>query len=192
MKHIPSLTPPNRRLQRTLASLAPLKRNSLGASQYLQRGTHKEKIMAEQNNSSFIRWQDKSIEQLSYINNLLITLASGFLILETKYFIGEKSAQATEILLLGLSAFFVFASLILGGILAINRLLSFSHTAQIARKRETKQREGIEELRDWTNEVDSRTWLLLWWQVGLFTFGSLFLFIIIMLGFAQQLLQMAN
>lgn len=30
------------------------------------------------------------------------------------------------------------------------------------------------------------------WQVGLFTFGSLFLFIIIMLGFAQQLPQMAN
>ena len=148
--------------------------------------------MAEQNNSSFIRWQDKSIEQLSFINNLLITLASGFLILETQYFIGEKSAKATEILLMGLSAFFVFASLILGGILAINRLLSFSHTAQIARKRETNQREGIKELRDWTKEVDSRTWLLLWWQVGLFACGSLFLFIIIMLGFAQQLLQMAN
>lgn len=145
--------------------------------------------MPEQNNTSFVRWQDKSIGQLGFINNLLITLASGFLILETQYFIGEKTIQPIAILLIALSAVFVFASLVAGGILAINRLLSFRHTAQVARKRETRQREGIKDLRDWTNELDTRTWKLLWWQVGLFSVASLFLLATIITMALQQLQQ---
>ena len=145
--------------------------------------------MTEQNNSSFIRWQDKSIEQLGFINNLLITLASGFLILETQYFIGEKTVQPIAIILIAFSAVFVFASLIVGGILAINRLLSFRYTAQVARKRETRQRDGIKDLRDWTNELDTRTWKLLWWQVGLFSLASLFLLATIIILALQQLWQ---
>lgn len=131
--------------------------------------------MSEQNNLSFVRWQEKSIEQLSFINNLLITLASGFLIFETQYFIGGKIIPPSAICLIMFSAVVGFASLFVGCILAINRLLSFRHTAQVARKRETRQRKGIQDLRDSTNESDTRTWKLFWWQVGLFALASLFL-----------------
>lgn len=140
--------------------------------------------MAEKNNASFIRWQGRTIKQFGFVNNLLITLALSFLVFQTRYFFDENTVQPLDILLilLGISSVSMFASLIVGGFLAMNRLLSFRYTAQIARKRETGQRDNIKELRDWTNELDTRTWRLLWWQVGLFAHGSLFLFLVIIFG----------
>jgi hypothetical protein len=40
--------------------------------------------MAAEKNASFIRWQGRTIEQLGFVNNLLIGLASGFLLFEGK------------------------------------------------------------------------------------------------------------
>ena len=135
--------------------------------------------MSTQNDLSFNRWQDKSIEQFGFTNNLFIALASGFMILEAQSAFRETTLQPYEAWLVGISIILMFASLTAGGILAINRLLSFRNTAQTARKRETKNRQGIDKLRDQTENIDTRSWRMLWSQTGLFAVGSLFLLIVV-------------
>jgi len=135
--------------------------------------------MPEKDNSSFVGWQEKRIEQFGFANNLFIALASGFLILEAQSFLGETSFQVTEALFISSTTILMFASLLVGCVLSINRLLSFRNTAKIARKRETKQRNGIEDLRTSTEAMDERSWNMLWWQTGLFILGStIFVFLI--------------
>lgn len=118
--------------------------------------------MEEQKNVSFIRWQGKTLEQLGFVNNLFIALASGFLILEAQSIFSKKFLQPCEALLIGLSVILVFASLIVGGFLAINRLQSFRSTSQIARQRETGQKVFISDLRKQVDNLDSKTWIMLW------------------------------
>jgi hypothetical protein len=137
--------------------------------------------MSEENYSSFIRWQDNRIKQFGFVNNLFIALSSGFLILEAQSIIGETTLLPCEAFFIGISTIYVFASLIVGGILAINRLLAFRYTAQIARKRETKNREGLSDLRNQTDDIDQCSWILLWFQTGLFGLGSIFLVVMVIL-----------
>lgn len=137
--------------------------------------------MSEQDNSSFAGWQEKRIEQFGFVNNLFIALASGFLILEAQSFLGEAAFKVTEALFIGGTTVLMFASLLVGCALAINRLLSFRNTAKIARKRETKQRDGIENLRTLTDAIDGRSWNMLWWQTGLFILGSTLFVVLIIL-----------
>ena len=137
--------------------------------------------MPEQDNSSFVGWQEKRIEHFGFVNNLFIALASGFLILEAQSFLGEAVFQVTEALFIGGTTVLMFASLMVGCALAINRLLSFRNTAKIARKRETKQRDGIENLRTLTDAIDERSWNMLWWQTGLFILGSTLFVVLIIL-----------
>jgi len=134
--------------------------------------------MSNNRRKSFVRWQGRAIEQLGFVNNLLIGLATGVLAFQTQLaFDDNVSFALTEKILLVLSIASVFFSLALGCYIAWNRLCSFRITTRIARKRETNQREGIEGMRALSKTLDKRTWTLLPWQTSLFAFGGLLLLV---------------
>ena len=126
---------------------------------------------------SFIRWQGRSIEQLGFVNYLLIFIATGILAFQVQLAVGDESFTILNRSIIILSMLLIFISLMLGCRLAWNRLRAFWKTAQVARKRETRKREGIENLRDEVNTLDKWTWWLLRAQTVSFVLGAAFLVI---------------
>ena len=130
-------------------------------------------LMSTGRRESFVRWQGRTIEQLGFVNNLLIGLATGVLAFQTQLAFNDTvSFTLAERGFLVSSITLVFLSLLFGCYIACNRLCSFRTTEQVARKRETNQREGIERLRYRYRTLDKRTWALLPFQTGLFAFGG--------------------
>lgn len=127
---------------------------------------------------SFVRWQERSIEQLGFVNNLIMGLSTGLFAFQLKI-IFDASLPATDNnrWIFELSIVFIFLSLLVGIFVAWNRLRSFRATAQIARSRETNQRESIDENREKTKKLDNLTWFLLSTQSLFFAFGVLALFV---------------
>lgn len=123
----------------------------------------------KKSNESFIRWQGRSVEQMGFLNNLLTGLSTGLLAFQINFaFSKEFALHRAEMSIFVVSLAFGFLSLIFGVYLAWNRLSSFGKTARIARKRETKKRKRIEELREYVKDLDNRTWVLLKLQVASF------------------------
>ena len=139
--------------------------------------------MSNNDKQSFIRWQGRTIEQLGFVNNLLIFLATGMLAFQIQLAIREISFTILNKCIIVLSMLLIFISLILGCYLAWNRLLSFRITAQVARKMETGKREDIEDLRDKVKTLDKRTWWLLPVQTVSFGLGALLLVIFAIIHF---------
>lgn len=128
-----------------------------------------------------VRWQQLSIKQLSFVNNLILTLSLLFFGFSINYnflkFNDNKWLflfQITSLLMLSLS-------FVLGVYTAISRLYDFRLTTELLRKRKEKlkcevanqtslERE-IDHLISKTNRIGKRTWLFLKWQVGSFTIG---------------------
>jgi len=134
--------------------------------------------MSNEGNGSFVRWQGRTIEQLGFVNNLLIGLATGMLAFQTKLAFDDKVSFTTVERWLAIpSIILVFFSLAFGCYVAWNRLRSFRATMQTARKRETGQRQSIEELRALSAALDKRTWKLLPVQTALFALGGLLLLV---------------
>jgi ABC-type amino acid transport system permease subunit len=96
-----------------------------------------------------VRWRDKSITQLSYFNNLTLTLAVGFLSFSydkinfsNYYFVFNNSDLLISIkninckpTLLSLSLILIFLSIIFGLLVALVRLYDFRITSQIIQVR---------------------------------------------------------
>lgn len=132
---------------------------------------------------SFIRWQGRSIEQLGFVNYLLIFIATGILAFQVQLAVGDESFTILNRSIIILSMLLICLSLMLGCLLARNRLCAFWKTAQVARKRETGKREGIENLRDKARTLDNRTWWLLRVQTISFVLGAAFLVIFVIVHF---------
>jgi len=129
--------------------------------------------MPNNSNESFIRWQGRSLEQMSFVNNLLVALATGLLAFHTRLaFDNSISLLPTERCIAAFSVIFVFLSLVTGCWLACNRLHSFHLTAKVARMRETNKLEGIDGLRARLKKADRCTWCLLTLQTALFAIGA--------------------
>jgi amino acid permease len=126
---------------------------------------------------SFIRWQERTMKQLGYVNDLLIALSIGLIAFQTQLVIGQESFNILNKVIISLSLLLILLSILLGCYVAWNRLLSFRLTAQIARKRETNQRARIDELRDEVKIKDERTWWYLHAQAVSFGVGALLLVI---------------
>jgi len=142
--------------------------------------------MSQNNNGAFVRWQGRTIEQLGVVNNLLIGLATGLLAYETQLaFEVNANFSLCEKSWLISSVIFNFLSLIVGCYVAWNRLKSFRITAKIARKRETSDREGIDELRGKTKSLDSVTWFLISTQFIVFLLGISSLLIVTVMRYLQ-------
>lgn len=128
---------------------------------------------------SFVRWQDRTIKQLSFVNNLIIGLATGVLAFQTNLVFNFKATLGeSDKWLLLISLLIVLFSLFFGFYTAYNRLRSFHLTSQIARKRENKKREGIKEMRDLVKKLDMGTWQLIQVQIVLFALGVLLLLLV--------------
>ena len=138
-------------------------------------------------NESFIRWQGRMIEQLGFVNNLLIFLATGLMAFQIQLAVTEKSFNILEKYFVVLSMSLIFISLMIGCYLAWNRLKSFRITAQVARKREKGNKEGLEDLRKQYRILDERTWQLLSAQTFYFALGSLVLILFTIIYFICNL-----
>jgi hypothetical protein len=82
----------------------------------------------------YVRWSDKTREQLSFFNNLLLTFSIGFLsfvLTQEKYSVNIRvSTQAQNGLLL-ISILLILLSVLVGLLLVINRLYDFRITSHI-------------------------------------------------------------
>jgi hypothetical protein len=84
----------------------------------------------------YVRWQDKTREQLSFFNNLLLTLSVGFLSFAYKNFLDQKiefnlSHPKLSTTLLVFSIVSISISIFVGLLCVINRLYDFRITTHI-------------------------------------------------------------
>ncbi|MCH8904678.1 MAG: hypothetical protein IIA45_12280 [Bacteroidetes bacterium] len=134
----------------------------------------------------FIRWQQLTIQHLSYTNNLLLTLNLaflGFLITQTGFELSSNpfliTVQIVSITSLGTS-FFV------GILTVLNRLHDFRSTTRVANnkrlrfehKNELKKDLDISKIEseiskhsEIANKRGKKTWIYLQWQIWTFTLG---------------------
>ncbi len=146
------------------------------------------KIIDNKKNESFIRWQGRAIEQLGFVNNLFILLATGMLVFQIQIAVkNDSDFTILEKHIFVFSLLLIFLSLLLGGYSAWNRLNSFQKTASVARKREKGITEDIEKLRKEYRALDKRTWCLLRAQIISFVTGALILIIFAIITFRQDL-----
>ena len=130
-------------------------------------------------NTSFVRWQGRTIEELGKAINLLLGLClatMGFVIsklLDKDFQFNSCSIKTTVII--GTSIILVSTILLL--ILIYNRLLAFRSTTQIARKREKNDTANITDLRQEVKRKDKYTWTLFSLSIGSFILGELFIII---------------
>ena len=136
-------------------------------------------------NDSFNRWQEIRIKQFGYVNYLLITVALTILLLQNNIWLNKDLTHIQNIFLNELN-FFLLISVVIGIILALNRLMSFRITARIARQRgkskkllnkSNEKTISISQLREKTKRMDCWTWILFYFQLGTFLTGLLELFI---------------
>ena len=130
------------------------------------------------NNESFIRWQERSIQQLGFVNNLLIGLSTAIFIFQIKVSFDQTiSLPNTIFCLFFISIIFIFLSITFGCITAWIRLKDFHLTSKIARKREKNKRDSINTLRERSKSLGSATWTLLTIQAIFFIFGQILLMV---------------
>jgi inner membrane protein involved in colicin E2 resistance len=141
--------------------------------------------MSDNDERSFIRWQKFRIEQLGYTNNLLIFLATGMLTFQVQLAVKELCFTILDKRIIVFFTLLLFLSLMVGCYLAWNRLRAFRITAQIARKRETEKRGGIENLRAKVDHIEKITYQLLAAQALSFLLGALLLVIFTVIQFIE-------
>jgi len=87
-----------------------------------------------------IRWKEKSLAQLSFVNNLILSLSVVFLTFFYREFKTNETFISVPInekyiLLMKISLILILLSIITGVLVAINRLIDFRITKEIARIR---------------------------------------------------------
>ena len=125
--------------------------------------------MEEKNRAGFIRWHDKTIEQMGFLNNLLIGITTGELYLGLSMIIDNKTEFIScNQMLLKISLLSSIVSLVIGCYLACNRLWSFRITMHIARDRGNIKEIDIIKLRRKSKTIDYISWILIRLQTGFF------------------------
>ena len=130
------------------------------------------KVEAKDNEKSkerYIRWQDYRIQQLGYVNYIILILCSGLLVFLikfniTNYYIHNQNQLIHSII-------FISISLIVGVLLAFNRLLSFKWTAKKIYKIWKNKMDFIELYEFGILMVDRITWILISLQLIFFSIG---------------------
>lgn len=131
---------------------------------------------------SFVRWQSIAINQLGYAVGLILTFATaslGFglaLVKDKDYVPGCWGKAFMSLALLSLAL-----SVALGLWCVVNRLRDFRKTRSIARDREdwepcfgeAETDRRLHERRTETQKLGRKSWLLFWWQLGMFALGAL-------------------
>jgi len=138
-------------------------------------------------NDSYTRWQNIRITQLGFANNLIILLAVGLLGFSMTFLKDVATLSFYQKIFFWFSCISILASICFGITVIINRLDDFKITAQIARKRETGNRDGIENDREESKEMGKRTWNYFITQVSTFLIGFLCLLILILIEYKDKI-----
>ena len=124
--------------------------------------------------STYGKWENHRIAQLSFINNLIIGLSVALIGYVFEFI------QPSTIVFNCIQKFFFWIgtllsilSIAIGLFVAINRLEDFRLTAKIARDREKNNRENIQSDRGNAKIIGKKTWNGFIWQIV--TFGISFL-----------------
>lgn len=126
---------------------------------------------------SFIRWQKITIDQMSYIINLIIGLSVASIGYFLTYLINDQySITSCRVVLLLISLLSIFISIVLGIYCVYNRLRDFRATKEAARLRE--KGEPNQKYIDLYNKLGPISWQLFKIQIITFLLGT-FLGIII-------------
>lgn len=88
-----------------------------------------------------VRWTDKTLTQLSYFNNLMLTLSVGFISFSYKILITHKLVFSFKnidwsITLMAFSLIIMFLSAYKGLVISLNRLMDFKITRQVVQIRQ--------------------------------------------------------
>ncbi len=126
---------------------------------------------------AFVRWQETSMKQMSYVNYLILTLSLaiiGFavsLMFEDEFDVEDISLHLYKSALILLSV-----SIVVGIICAIFRLKDFRTTEKITRqKQKGAGHNDLKELRACAECLGKGSWFFLWWQVRFFLSGFILL-----------------
>ncbi len=114
----------------------------------------------------FARWQSREIDQLGFVNNLFIVLATGVLGFQTDLIFKYNQTLECNKLFLFLSILLTLFSLGIGCFVAINRLKDFRMTQKIIRSEwKNKDVKNRIEMRAQVKEFGEKTWLFLYYQI---------------------------
>jgi hypothetical protein len=143
---------------------------------------------SKRTNDSFIRWQERSINELGKVINLLLSICLitiGFIVtklLEQTFFAYNCYSKC---LIIG-GCLMLLLTIVLLLIIILNRLTSIRNTAHIARAREKNIIDNnIKKLRKEVKCKDQITWRLFISSIIIFSFGELSA----IAGFAIQILK---
>ena len=137
---------------------------------------------------SFIRWQNITINQLGFVNNLIVVLAIGLIGYSINFIQNEKIILiSVQKVFFWIGGILLLSSITLGILTSINRLRDFKLTAKIARKRESKQLEDIEENREKSKELGIVTWSLLISQIITFGIGFILTLITVIIEYFDKI-----
>ena len=124
--------------------------------------------------STYGKWENHRIAQLSFINNLVIGLSVA-IIGYVFDFIKPSNIifNSTQKFLFWVGVLLILISVLVGIFVTINRLNDFRLTAKIARNRANDNRETINSDRNKVKIIGKQTWNGFVWQIV--TFGVSFL-----------------
>lgn len=127
--------------------------------------------MAQNNQDSFIRWQEITRTHFSSVANLILALATGLLAFQSTLLLERKLSSCGASVFAAASLIVLAASVASGLWCSVNRLRDFRLSTQIARRRENGETE-LQDLRDESKALGKLTWRLFWAQVTSFGLGA--------------------
>jgi hypothetical protein len=149
---------------------------------------HEEKE-EDENAKPFVRWQKITMNQLSYAINLILALSTASLGFAINLLASEKfftSCAAKFFFDFGCLFFLISVALAIWVIL--NRLKDFRTTMTITRKKQKKESDSVvNELRDLSQRLGKRTWILFYFQIAFFCLGILSLMISVVLVYQNKI-----
>lgn len=139
-------------------------------------------------NERFTRWQQALREQLTFLNNLILTLSIGslgfmFSLLNKQHFVpinGQKLCFTT-------SLFIFFASILFGLAASFSRLFDFRATVKKIKIELTDNNSNLESLKELMDLYGKCTWRLFYGQVIVFAVGIITLSISLFLVYKDKL-----
>lgn len=139
---------------------------------------------------SFVRWQSITIDQLTYVINVILGFSIATIGFQLTLLLNEKFILVSwQKLIFVLSLLFLVASVVFGVLVIINRLRDFRATTKVARKREgSAPAEEIEPYRVLSRALGKKTWCLFWGQIGTFSAGALLIVVSVLASTSHKFL----
>ncbi|PZW37596.1 hypothetical protein LX95_02878 [Mesonia algae] len=119
--------------------------------------------------NNFARWQLVRINQLTFINNLILGLSLGLLAYVFNFVQSDEIIfSCIQKILFWIGCITSLCSIALALLLALNRLKDFRKTANLVRKLEKKDLDEKNKSRQITDNLGKTTWKLFYWQIATF------------------------